>query len=161
MAGYGSWGHALANPRARHDVIRALAGGANSEEVAAKYGCQPETVRKFKERNKDAIEALIGKLDDQWAHLWVADKRWRMTELQRDIENINTHTGRYMEALASAIENKDFERLQYMELDPAMIRAKAALLRQAAEEMGDLKQNVDLTAKVTYTLKGVNTDDLS
>lgn len=146
-------------PQRRYGVIREMAAGATDREIADRHDVTTKCAWNFRKRHFDAIRDMRGKLDDEFAHLWIAKKGARLAEYQADLEDINDYLMRFMETMREAIEDGDLETLS-KEMDAALLRQKAAILRSVAEEVGDLKQTVDLTAKLTYEVVGVATDDL-
>jgi hypothetical protein len=117
----------------RTALIRDLAAGeATQVELAVKYGVTQPSVSAFRDRHEREIDAVRTQLDDKWAALWAADKFNRVAELQSDIETI---TG---------------------EDDEKLLRVKHAALRQIAEELGQLKQVVEVGGSVTYTITGLD-----
>lgn len=109
-------------------------------DLAAKYGCTQSAISQFANKHFDEIEGRRAYLDDEWADLWIADKKNRVAEYQDDVEAIN-------EALDT-------------EKDPQLLRAKLAIMRQVAEELGQLKSQVELSGALTYVVEGVNLDAL-
>lgn len=117
----------------RSALIRDLAAGDQTQvQLAVKYGVTQPAVSAFRDRHEREIDAVRTQLDDKWAALWVADKFNRVAELQSDVETI---TG---------------------EDDEKLLRVKHAALRQIAEELGQLKQVVEVGGSVTYTITGLD-----
>lgn len=108
------------------------------EQLAEKYEVSQHSISAFKKRNKERIEAVKAAPDDELAGLFLAQKKARIAEYTRDIEEINS------------LDN----------VDAATRRTKHTALRSIAEEMGHLKQSVDVNGEVQYVLKGVDVDKL-
>lgn len=120
--------------------MRELAAGEKTQtELAREYGCTQAAVSTFASRHEEEIDALRDKLDDEWAGLWVANKRDRLAVYQSDIE--------LLDELGLS--------------DEKMAALKAKLLRQVAEEVGDLRADVNVTGRILHhVLEGVNLSDL-
>lgn len=131
----------LENGWARKSVIRDLAAAEKSQnQIAAEYGVSQGSVSEFAARHRDEIERHRQHLDDEWYGLWIAQKRHRVAEYQADVERIT-----------DALDN---------ETDPALLRAKLAILRQTAEELGQFKQEIEVTGTLTYVVEGVDMGQL-
>jgi hypothetical protein len=131
-------GESLEKGWRKRRLIRDLAGGEKKQiELAVVYGVQQPAISQFAKRHADEIEAVRGKLDDEWASLWVADRYNRIAEMQSDIESVD-------DALSAG---GDAEKL---------LRVKHAAFRQIAEELGQLKTTVDVNGRMTYVVEGVD-----
>lgn len=124
----------------RHKLktMRMLAEGLSQSEVARQMDVTPMAVTQFASRNRDAIEELRTHLDDEWAGIWIADKRQRVLTLQQVVEDMQ-------------------DELDAMEFDGSPTEARRvimAALKATAEELGQLVSKADLTQKqeVRYTL---------
>jgi hypothetical protein len=125
----------------RARLIRQLAlAEATQTELAAEYGCDQSAIALFLKRHKPEVEYQRGRLADEWAGLWIADKRNRVAEYQSEVERIN-----------SALDR---------ETDPQLLRAKVSVMRQVAEELGQLKQEIEVTGTLTYVVEGVDMSTL-
>lgn len=121
----------------RASLIRDLATEEQTQvQLAAKYGVGQPTVSEFASRHRDEIAGVRARIEDKWAALWAADKFNRVAELQADVEDIGE------------------------DADEKLLRVKHAALRQIAEELGQLKQVVEVGGTVTYTITGLNPDVL-
>lgn len=127
--------------RHKQDVIREIAEGYTLTAIARAYDVGLTSILTFKQRYQREIDAVKERLDDDFIGLWIAKKRDRLAELEWMVE-----------ILGEAIE--DFP-------DTEMIRVRAALMKQASEELGQLppRQQV-VSARVTHILEGVDIDDL-
>lgn len=132
-------GH-LEKPWRRIPLLRELAAGEKTQtQLAAEYGCQQSAVSTFASRHAEEITALRDKLDSEWAGLWVAQKAARLAVYQNDIEQMD-EVGVTDEKLAAL---------------------KAKLLRQVAEEVGDLRADLNVTGRVLHhVIEGVTLSDL-
>jgi archaellum component FlaC len=109
-------------------------------DLAQEYGVVQSSISEFASRHRDEIEAHKAHIKDELFGLWIADKRNRLAEYQTDVEAIN-----------DALES---------EADEKLLRAKLAVMRQVAEELGQLKAQVDLSGRLTYVIEGVDMDAL-
>lgn len=122
-------------------LIRQLAlNEATQTELAAEYGCTQSAISQFAKRHAAEIEYQRNRAADEWAGLWIADKRNRVAEYQSEVERIN-----------AALDN---------ETDPQLLRAKVSVMRQVAEELGQLKQEIEVTGRLTYVVEGVDMGQL-
>lgn len=127
---------------AKHRLILDLAGHDRSQtDLAAEYGVDQSAISKFASRHREEIAVQRARLEDEFAGLWIADKRNRVAECQDDVEAINT-------ALTDTTDEK-------------LLRAKLAIMRQVAEELGQLKTNIEVGGKLSYEVRGVDLSRLS
>lgn len=110
------------------------------DELAEMFDEEPNTVRAFKQRNRQAIQTCSVDIENEYAALWIAKKVNRIAELQADVDQIN-----------DSLED---------EADPAMFRAKLQALRLVAEELGQLTQQISSTNKTQYEIVGVDMSKL-
>jgi hypothetical protein len=126
---------------ARAKLIRELALQEQPQtELAEYYGVAQSTIATFKKRHWVEIERIRNNLADEYADLWIAQKRNRLAELQAAAEK-----------LAGKPDARSAEVL-------------AKLLKDAAEELGDLPTRTQVnvnTANVTYEIVGVDPEVLS
>lgn len=126
---------------ARARLILQLAQGELTQvQLAAEYGVDQSAVSLFNTRHRDEINLRRERLADQWAGMWIADKQNRIAEAQQDVEAINT-------ALAG-------------ETDEKLLRVKLAIMRQVAEELGQLRTNIEVGGTLTYAVHGVDMSKL-
>jgi predicted transcriptional regulator len=137
----------------RLEVIRLLAAGElNQTEIAERYGVASNTVSDFAKKYSAQILEVRGKLDDEFAGLWIAQKAARIAEYEDMIGEL----GKIIEA---------------SENDPAIVRAQVsslfraqqAALRSVAEELGSLptRQEIKIqSAPVIYRIEGVEVENL-
>ena len=123
----------------KQELIRELAVGKISQtDLAARYGVGPSAVAEFKRRHAVDVERARDSLNDEWVGLWVADKRNRLAGLQAQIEN-----------------------LEDMPTSARTAEVYAKLLRDVAEELGDItnKNKVEVDV-VRYEINGVSLENL-
>jgi len=126
------------------NLQRDLAAGTYTQsELAIKYDVTTTAISQFGTRYKDEIDAIAKAMDDEFAGLWIADKKQRIAEYESDVENINEH-----------IHDTAGEP------NPNLILRKHNALRSAAEELGQLTAKVESTGKLHYVVEGVDMDAL-
>jgi len=121
------------------ELIRELAAEKISQtNLAKRYGVGQSAIAEFKRRHLADINRLKDSLNDEWAGLWIADKRNRIAELQSLAESL-------------------------IDMQPTARTAEvvAKLLRDAAEELGDItnKNKVEMDV-VRYEINGVSLENL-
>lgn len=120
----------------RQLILELAVDNETRSALADKYDVDQSAISHFATRHRAEIDDRRGKLDDEFFGLWIADKVNRVAEYQDDVERINT-------ALDA-------------ETDASLLKAKLAVMRQVAEELGQLKTSVELTGKLTYVVEGVD-----
>jgi predicted transcriptional regulator len=110
----------------RANLIRDLAAGDTSQtDLAARYGVTQSAISKFAGRHQLAIIDARGHITEEGAGLWIASRRARLAEIQRVAEDVNAEVDR---AISDGTP-----------LDAGVLRVKLTALRNAAEELGQLK----------------------
>lgn len=147
-------------------LIDKLAKSEGSHQALADaLGVGKSAVGMFALRHKTDIEARRAELTEQLSTLWIADKLHRLSEYQQDVEDINSIVEGKLEAATPAPFNpldpaNDGKATPSATDDlPAWLRVKAAILRSAAEELGQLPQRVSVQVGgsiVTYKLDGAD-----
>lgn len=121
-------------------ILELAQGEKHQRQLATEYGVARSSIAEFKARHLDKIEDRAERLADEWAGLWVADKRNRIIEAQADVEAIN-----------DALDQTT---------DAQLLRTKLAIMRQVAEELGQLTEKIELGGRLTYVVEGVNLEAL-
>lgn len=127
-------------------ILRDLAEGKMTYgKIAEKFGISVSRVSDIARwpASREIIEAMRQDLEDQFAGLWVAKKQNRIADYEQQIEDID-------ETMRNALT-----------VDPALVRARAALVRSVAEEMAQLPNRVTVQVqkrRVENLLDGVDTD---
>lgn len=140
----------------RRQVIRLLAAAELTQaEIARRYGVTDGAITQFKDRHEQEILAVREKMDEEFAGIAIADKVNRVAMLEEIAEKAMEPTPR--------VDNKGF-----FVVDPVTGehvyefdgRLAAQVLKQAAEEMGQLVQRSSVTADVgvttNYKIDGVD-----
>jgi Cu/Zn superoxide dismutase len=137
----------LERGRVRLMLIDELAGKTSTNvALGKKYGVSTTAITNFGKRHAAEIAEVREKAAEEFRGLWIAEKRNRLAEYQQDAEDVET-------ALAAGINT-----------DPSTLYgAKHRALRNTAEELGQLPNKpgaIDVSAKVTYEVSGVDLNDL-
>lgn len=130
-----NWGR-LERGRHKLALIRELAAGERQTILAAKYGVTQGSISEFAKRHAVEIERVVGKLDDEFAGLWIANKAARIAEYEQMVADIDAIVE------ASTVDG----RVNIVDAD--VLRTKLATLRQVAEELGQLP------ARITHKVEG-------
>jgi hypothetical protein len=137
----------------RWQVIRDLAAGMTHVETAEKYGVHLESLVLFKKSHMADIKALQASVAEEADGLWIASKFNRVAEYQQAFEDVD-------QAIAQIL---DFGGT----LGPAemaIIKEKRGILKQVAEELGQLPPRNNVTVNgsaVSYHFDGVDPKDLT
>lgn len=136
----------------RWQVIRDLAAGMSLSDTAEKYGVHRDSIINFKRAHLPDIEELRKSVANEANGLWIASQFNRLSEYQQAFEDVDN-------AVAQILEFGGQLGPQEM----AFIKEKRGILRQAAEELGQLPPRNNVTvngASVSYEFTGVNPEDL-
>lgn len=148
----------------RRQIVRELAlGGFTQQVLADKYGVSQPAIAQFKARNADEIEAVRANADDEFAGILIAQKAARLASLAEIHEKA-------MKPVPKVGNNgKVVERInpitgEHETLHEIDGRLAAQVLKQAAEEMGQLPTRLqisgDMQTTTTYRIEGVPPEDL-
>jgi predicted transcriptional regulator len=117
-------------------LIRELAlTGRTQVDLAEEFEVSQPTISYFASKHAAEIAEIRANAEDDFAGLWIAKKKNRLAEYQKDVDEVNE-----------------------LPPDPALKRIKHNALKSVAEELGALKTNVDAT--ITYKVEGVDTEKL-
>lgn len=145
----------------RRQIVRELALGEMTQQALAdKYGVVQSAIAAFKQRHADEIEAVRQNADDEFAGILIAQKAARLASLAEIHEKAMQPTPKITNKGTVAIDPRDGEIIQ--EFDG---RLAAQVLKQAAEEMGQLPTRLevkgDMQTTTTYRIEGVDPSDLT
>lgn len=141
----------------RLQLIRDLAvSDETQEQIALRIGRSRTTVAQFAGRHRAEIEAIRKADGDALAALWIAQKASRVAEYQADAERLAQELERPVETP----DDLDDDRPRGAD-SPALVRARALVLRSVAEELGQLTQKVDTTSVVQYHIVGIDPEALT
>jgi hypothetical protein len=143
----------------RRQIVRELALGEFTQQALAdKYGVTQGAIAQFKQRHADEIEAVRQNADDEFAGILIAQKAARLASLAEIHEQALTPMPKIAPSGKPA---RDADGNPVLEVDG---RLAAQVLKQAAEEMGQLPTrlqiNGDMQTTTTYRVEGVSPDDL-
>jgi hypothetical protein len=124
------------------ELCRDLATGEQTKvQLARKYRISNPCITKFSKVHAREIDAIKANLDDEFAGLWIASKANRIQAYQEDLE-----------ASADGDYGTQYEQ----------IRTRAQILRQVAEELGQLpSRGAAVSGEIKHVLKGVDLEALS
>jgi hypothetical protein len=149
----------------RRQVVRDLAlSGLSQNELAEKYGVSQPAISQFKARNAEEIAAVAAKADDEFAGILIAQKANRLAVYNELVGKALEPTPKVTPAgkLITVIDPETNEPKIVMEVD---VRAAATVLKQAAEEMGQLPTRLQVSGEMatttTYRIQNVSNDDLT
>jgi hypothetical protein len=114
------------------------------EEMGKQLGYTRAMVATFKARNLDQIEAIRADRTNEFAGLWIADRKERVAEYEEDVERVKE----WLDSGELAPEDA-----------PPLLRIKQSALRNTAEELGHLKQHVVSEERHEVKYITENTDD--
>lgn len=132
-------------------VMRMIADGLTQNEIAKHFDVSQAAVATFAKNNAGEIERLKTMVNDEMMALWVASKFNRLASYQQDIEDLDSAL---ISVIAAGAMTSD---------DVAFIKEKRQILRNVAEELGDLPSRNQVSvqgASVNYTFAGINPNDL-
>jgi len=151
----------------RNGLIRALAlEDVTQAALAERYGVTEGAITQFKHREAEAIQALRDEAENEFAGILIAQKANRLRALEELFEVARTPTPKVApngKIVREYVTNEDglAEEVVVQEVD---VRAAAGVLKQAAEEMGQLVARTqvsgDMNTTTTYRIEGVSPDDL-
>jgi hypothetical protein len=132
--------------RVRYKLQRALAeGGRSNAQLAREYDVAAVSIREFALRHKAVIDEMKANLADEYAGMWIADKRERLLRyqntaeiLERQIEAVDQ--GR-TEVVGVVEADEDGETALADDVSGPLSRLTRALnntLKAVAEERGQL-----------------------
>lgn len=142
---------------------------ATHDALARALGVGKSAVGMFAMRHREEIDARRVELTQALTNLWITDKLHRLAEYQQDVQDINDIVEEKLEAAQPAPFNpldpaNDGKSTPSATDDlPAWLRVKTAILRAAAEELGQLPQRVNVQvggSVVTYKVEGVDMEAL-
>lgn len=149
VAPYGSSSKPIANkikPWQWPDLIQELATREQTRTaLAVKYGVSQPAITQFAQRHVREIERVRENLSDEFAALWVAEKKRRVAVYQADIERIEEKSQKDASSVA----------------DAEIMRVKHSALKAVAEELGQLPARVNVTVSpVLHILEAVDPEAL-
>jgi transcriptional regulator with XRE-family HTH domain len=147
----------------KRQVIRDVAlSGMSQAAIAEKYGVSQPAISQFAKRNAEEIEAVRAKADDEFAGLLIAQKQNRLAAYQ-DLYEVAlkpqpkiSPSGKLVKEWITDEDGNQVEVI-VQEVD---VRAAAQMLKQAAEELGQLPNRLTLAGEVgvrtNYVIDGID-----
>lgn len=127
-------------PWKRLQLLHELADGQMSQpQLAEKYGITPQYVSRVYNDNKEKVEAIRRDRENEFAGLWIADKKNRVAAY---------------EEMAERLHDSD---------DPKLLARYQTALKSVAEELGALPTKTQLQVdpvQVSYKVEGLEAGDL-
>lgn len=145
-------------------LVRLLAeGNLTHAKLAKRYDVHTSAITAFKARNLAQIEEIKADLENQFAGLWIADKKQRVASLQRDAERCELLIETLDEWSPCDCQDPECGAKIYNGATlPKLLKAKREALHAAAEELGQLpnRMTVQLTGQqqVRHEIVGVDLD---
>lgn len=141
---------ALERGYVRANLIRALAAGEKTQsQLAELYGVTQQSISEFAQRHKLTIEHTRANLDDEYAHLWIAQKGNRIAEYEKHVDTISQILD---EGARSSVPTSE------------MLRTAQAALKAVAEELGQLPNRQQIqhsgSVSVNYVVDGLDPEVL-
>lgn len=144
----------------KREIVRLLAADEiTRSEIARRYDVSPAAITQFAQRNEDEIAAVKAEMDNEFAGILIANKANRLSVYQELLEEAVTPTPKISVKgdTVSVLDPETGERVTVMEID---VRAAATVLKQAAEEMGQLPTRLQVAGGIdvatTYRIEGVD-----
>lgn len=126
----------------KFQLKRELAEGKHTQrELADKYDVTQQAISAFAKTHRNAIEEIRADFENEFAGLWSAKKKNRLAAL---------------EEMAEAFEEDSTAKRA-----PKAARIRQQILRQIAEELGQLKIEINANEHVKYSVDGVDPADLT
>lgn len=120
-------------------LIHELAtGDLSRSDIARKYEISRSAVSNFARRHQPEIDKIQEELTERMNNLYIRDIEWRLAEYQHD---------------AQMLKGKK---------NPAAVRARVMLLKQAAEELGQIPGRTSVVViPVQHVIEGVDMKELT
>ena len=142
--------YTLEHPSVRVDLIRELAEGKHTQQqLADKYDVTQPAISDFARRHRLRIEEVRRSVDQEYAGVWVADKRKRVEEYLSQIE--------YCRSLLDDPDKQAKVNVGTAEI----IRTAQSALHAVSEELGQLPARAvkhEGGVSVRYEIAGVDPD---
>lgn len=154
----------------RRQIVRELALGEQSQrQLAEKYEVSEAAISQFKNRYADEIEAVRQDTADEFAGILIAQKQARLAAYNDLYEKAIvpspkvSPSGKIVKDLIPDPDNPGGPWIEAVVVETD-VRAAALVLKQAAEEMGQLPTRLqiqgDMQTTTTYRIEGANPEDL-
>jgi hypothetical protein len=130
------------------ELIRLLAAGEDTyTSLAARFGVAQPSISAFAKRHAERIADVSAKLDEEFAGLWVAEKRNRIAELQEQVDRVTELITDPEKAAKAGVGAAEMERVIQ------------TALRAVSEELGQLPARVQVqhSGQMEIVVSGVDT----
>lgn len=138
-------------------------GDQNQTQLADKYGVTTAAITFFKQRRAEEIAAIAAEADNEYAGMWIAQKQARLAEYER-IHGIALEPTPKVAANGKVVQWVNPESGAIETIEEVDGRLAAQVLKQAAEEMGQLPTRLQVSGEMgvttTYRVEGVDPKDL-
>lgn len=142
----------LGRGHVKTELIRFLATGEETyTSLAARYGVSQPSISAFAKRHAERIADVAAKLDDEFAGLWIAEKRARIGELQEQVDRVTELVTDPEQAARAGVGAAEMERVIQ------------TALRAVSEELGQLpsRTQVQHSGQLEIIVAGVDTSALT
>jgi ParB-like chromosome segregation protein Spo0J len=135
----------LERPWIRWRLVRELAEKTHTRAtLARRYGVTRSSMTEFAQRHAADIEAVERQIEDEMAGLWIAQKRNRVAVYQQNVEDIAALVDRDIDPKTAPRKTSDDNELIIVGAKlPSLLRVQAQILRNVAEELGQLTVRVE------------------
>lgn len=149
-------------------MVRLLAAEEISRsEIARRYDVTPSAVTQFANKHAEEIAAVRADMDNEFAGIAIADKKNRVSAYEQLYEVATKPTpkvapnGKLVREMVTDPETGETTEVVVHEVD---VRAAAGILKNVAEEMGQLTTRTQVTGDMqtttTYRIEGVSPEEL-
>lgn len=144
-----------------HGLIRELAlSDMRQSELARKYDVTEGAITQFKHKHAEAIAAVRADADNEFAGILIAQKAARLAAYEEQHRLAMQPTPKITNKGTVVVDPNTGEYVYEVNLSAA-----ATMLKNAAEEMGQLPNRVTLDGEmgvaVKYSVNGVESSDLT
>ena len=142
------WGKLERGWRRRVLIVQLAESNTPQSQLAREHGVTQVAIHRFNKRHMAEIEEVRNRAGDELATLWITKKVNRLAELQEDVMRLDDQIAYY------------HETGRY--INPLIVSEKRQLLRAVAEELGELKNhiNVNSSSSLKHQIQGVDMEDL-
>jgi hypothetical protein len=130
-------------------LIDLAAGDLSLAAIGAKYGVSGQAILHHRDANLEEIAEIKAHITEgvrkEVAGLWIADKSARIAAYEYQ-----------MDLLAEQLEDGSLEPSDFR----GAMKVQQQALRNVAEELGDLKVQVEQGGELRFTVRGVDIEDL-
>lgn len=143
----------------RESVLTDLVSGKSAAEIARKYGVSIEAVQRYQNRHQHEIEPMRQAVLDSVKEHAIAEKRWRIGELQSLYDAVDAHQQENgLREVTRRYDSRTGELLgETYSFAGEVVREKRAILKDAAAELDQLpRAGVNVDNRVQILIREVN-----